>query len=81
MTDLEQLRHLRLRCEKAREIIQNAGAYKVCDQFRSISTKGASTCAICHCYRRDDNPAVVVEMANSMGRNPFPLTIATVPRI
>jgi uncharacterized paraquat-inducible protein A len=81
VTDLEQAKHLAIRQKRAEQIIYELDQFKVCDQCRSISYKQASTCPVCGAYRFSEDREFVQETAKEMGRNPFPITSGTVPRI
>ena len=51
------------RGRRADKIIRNPANYKVCLGCESIVAADSATCANCHAYRFDDDPAHVVEQA------------------
>lgn len=55
------------RIEKAKEIANNPGNYKVCEGCDSIVGAGTSICPNCHGYRFDSEPSRVVDQAVWLG--------------
>ncbi|MGB0992266.1 MAG: hypothetical protein ACPG32_07325 [Akkermansiaceae bacterium] len=59
--------HLQQRLQKAREIANNPGAYKVCEGCDSIVGHAAALCPNCHGYRFDAEASRVVDQAVWLG--------------
>ena len=55
------------RLEKAKEIANNPGDYKVCEGCDSIVGSGTVICPNCHGYRFDDGASRVVDQAVWLG--------------
>ena len=59
--------HNQSRMDKAKEIANNPGNYKVCEGCDSIVGAGASMCPNCHSYRFDEDSSRVVDQAVWLG--------------
>ena len=59
--------HNQSRMDKAKEIANNPGNYKVCEGCDSIVGTGASMCPNCHSYRFDEDSSRVVDQAVWLG--------------
>lgn len=55
------------RMDKAKEIANNPGNYKVCEGCDSIVGAGAGLCPNCHGYRFDEDSSRVVDQAVWLG--------------
>ena len=55
------------RLQKAKEIANNPGDYKVCEGCDSIVGSGTILCPNCHGYRFDGEPSRVVDQAVWLG--------------
>ena len=55
------------RMDKAKEIANNPGNYKVCEGCDSIVGAGASMCPNCHSYRFDEDHSRIVDQAVWLG--------------
>lgn len=55
------------RLDKAKEIANNPGSYKVCEGCDSIVGAATSICPNCHGYRFDYEPSRVVDQALWLG--------------
>lgn len=55
------------RIDKAKEIANNPGNYKVCEGCDSIVGSGTTLCPNCHGYRFDEGAARVVDQAVWLG--------------
>lgn len=55
------------RIDKAKEIANNPGKYKVCEGCDSIVGAGTIICPNCHGYRFDDDKSRVVDQAVWLG--------------
>lgn len=55
------------RLDKAKEIANNPGNYKVCEGCDSIVGSGTILCPNCHGYRFDDEASRVVDQAVWLG--------------
>ena len=65
MTDNESLA---ARAERAAQIAQQPGLYKVCEGCESIVVRDAVTCPNCHGYRFDVDMGRVVSQAEILGK-------------
>lgn len=65
MSDNESLT---ARAERAAQIINQPGLYKVCEGCESIVMREATTCPNCHGYRFDSNAARVSSQAEILGK-------------
>lgn len=54
------------RAERARKIIENPGAFKVCEGCESIVLKKTTVCSNCNAYRFDESPQRVVAQAQAL---------------
>ncbi|MGB1937830.1 MAG: hypothetical protein ACPH5P_09610 [Akkermansiaceae bacterium] len=59
--------HNQSRMDKAKEIANNPGNYKVCEGCDSIVGASASMCPNCHSYRFDEDNSRVVDQAVWLG--------------
>ncbi len=55
------------RTEKAKEIANNPGSYKVCEGCDSIVGSKTIICPNCHGYRFDNQPERVIDQALLLG--------------
>lgn len=81
MNQVEESIHLKLRERQMNRILDSPAAYKVCDQCQSISKNWVKICPVCHAYRWEFNPEVIVQTAKLIGTNAIPVTSAVVPRL
>jgi hypothetical protein len=81
MTETAFLQHLARRRAKATRFATNPERYKVCAQCWSIAPLREGVCRICGTYRWDKSLERVREVAEMIGRSPFPVTAGTVPRL
>jgi len=58
------------RRERAKKILANPEAFKVCEGCESIVVKKAVTCPNCHGYRFDERPEAVVAQVKVLAERP-----------